>query len=337
MKKLIFGAAILVSAFFAASCQQEMLDPQAEGTTVTYTVEVPDAIATKAIGDEITAVDKVYYEVYRAAEVDVLTETPVYEGVEPLTDNQASFDLEFVKDQNFVVLFWAQNSSLVKTADNPGGMYDINDLRAIKLVNPGNANNAAAQVFAGKDTVSDCVSAAEGNVTLTRPVSQINIYTTTESLSFGNVTIGLDKSSMTVAGLYNTFNVATGSPVELDENVARFEYTEAAVPNVEADNAAYTYVAMNYVGFAPQAGATTTVDFTIKTTTEAEPIVHTVSNVPVKPNYRTNIVGNLISATTDYNVTLNGDWGTPEEVVLVTDINPATRTITINSVDEAII
>ena len=314
MKKLIFSAAVLASAFFAASCQQELLDPQAEGATVTYTVEVPDAIATKAIGDEITDVDKVYFEVYRAADVVDLTKDPVYSGVNPVINRLASFSLEFVKNQEFVVLFWAQNSSLVKTADNPGGMYDINDLRAIKLVNPGASNNAAAQVFAGKDTVSDCVSAAKGKVTLKRPVSQINVYTTTESLSFGNVTIGLDKSSMTVAGLYNTFNVATGAPVELDENVAIFEYTEAAVPNESADNAAYTYVAMNYVGFASQAGTTTTVDFTIKTTTEAEPIEHTVSNVPVKPNYRTNIIGNLITSDVKYNVELDQDWGPAGDV-----------------------
>ena len=307
MKKLIFSAAVLASAFFAASCQQEMLDPQAEGTTVTYTVDVPNAIATKAIGDLITDVDKVYFEVYRAAEVGDLTKTPVYEGDRPVTNNVATFDLEFIKDQEFVVLFWAQNSALVKTDQNTDGMYDINDLRAIKLVNPGASNNAAAQVFAGKDTVSDCVSAVNGNVTLIRPVSQINVYTTTESLSFGDVTIGLDGSTMTVAGLYHTFNVADGDAVVSDENKATFVYTEAAVPTVAADNADLTYVAMNYVGFAPQAGATVTVDFTINTS-EAVDIVHKVSNVPVKPNYRTNIVGNLISATADYNVSLNDNW-----------------------------
>ena len=322
MKKLIFSAAVLASAFFAASCQQEMLDPQAEGTTVTYTVEVPDAIATKATGDEITAVDKVYFEVYRAADVNDPAKAPVYAGDRPMTNNVASFDLEFVKNQEFVVLFWAQKSSLVKTADNPGGMYDIDDLRAIQLVNPGTANNAAAQVFAGKDAVSDCVSAVNGNVTLTRPVSQINVYTTTESLSFGDVNIRLDESSMTVAGLYNTFNVATGDAVVSDENKATFEYTEAPVPTVAADNADLTYVAMNYVGFAPKAGATVTVDFTINTS-EAVDIDHSVSNVPVKPNYRTNIVGNLISATTDYNVTLNDDWGTPDTNVEVVAVSTA--------------
>lgn len=317
MKKLLYCAAALATLLFAGSCQRENLEPAVEGATVTYTVKVPEAIATKAIGDAITAVDKVYFEVYRAGEVEDLTKAPVYQGDKTVTGNVASFDLEFVKGQNFVVLFWAQNSSLVKTDDNPGGMYDINDLRAIRLVNPGASNNAAAQVFAGKDTVSDCVSAAEGNVTLTRPVSQINVYTTTESLSFGDVTIGLDKSSMTVTGLYNIYNVAAGDAVEADENKATFAYAAATVPTVAADNTDLTYVAMNYVGFAPNAGATVTVDFTIKTT-EANDISHSVSNVPVKPNYRTNIVGNLITANDKYSVTLTDTWA-GEEVVEIWD------------------
>ena len=50
MKKIIFSIAVMVSAFFAASCQQEMLETQAGGNTVTYTVEVP-GVATKAIAD----------------------------------------------------------------------------------------------------------------------------------------------------------------------------------------------------------------------------------------------------------------------------------------------
>ena len=312
MKKIIFSIAVMVSAFFAASCQQEMLETQAGGNTVTYTVDVPSAIATKAIGDEVTAVDKVYYEVYRAAEVEDLSKSPVYQGEKPVINNSASFDLEFVKNQEFVVLFWAQNSALVNTdVTSEEGMYNINDLRQIQLVNPGAANNDAAQVFAGSDTVTDCVSDANGNVRLTRPVSQINVYTTTESLSFGDVTIGLSTSDMTVAGLYNTYNVATGDAVEIDENESTFVYAEAAVPTATADNAALKYVAMNYVGFAPKNGTTVKVDFNIQTT-EAVKIKHSVSNVPVKPNFRTNITGNLITATSDYNISLNDKWSNAE-------------------------
>lgn len=312
MKKIIFSVAVMVSAFFAASCQQEMLETQAGTNTVTYTVDVPSAIATKAIGDQVTAVDKVYYEVYRAAEVEDLSKAPVYQGEKPVINNSASFDLEFVKNQEFVVLFWAQSSALVNTdVTSEEGMYNINDLRKIQLVNPGAANNDEAQVFAGSDRVSNCSSAVNGNVTLTRPVSQINVYTTAESLSFGDVTIGLITSDMTVAGLYNTYNVATGDAVEIDENESTFVYAEAAVPTATADNAALKYVAMNYVGFAPKNGTTVKVDFNIQTT-EAVKIKHSVSNVPVKPNFRTNITGNLITATTDYNVTLDDKWSNAE-------------------------
>ena len=312
MKKIIFSVAVMVSAFFAASCQQEMLETQAGTNTVTYTVDVPSAIATKAIGDQVTAVDEVYYEVYRAAEVEDLSKAPVYQGEKPVINNSASFDLEFVKNQEFVVLFWAQSSALVNTdVTSEEGMYNINDLRKIQLVNPGAANNEAAQVFAGKDEVSNCTSAANGNVTLTRPVSQINVYTTAESLSFGDVTISLEESSMTVVGLYNTYNVATGDAVEADENESTFVYAEAAVPTATADNAALKYVAMNYVGFAPKNGTTVNVGFKIQTTEEVK-IEHSVSNVPVKPNFRTNITGNLITATTDYNVTLDDKWSNAE-------------------------
>ena len=312
MKKLIFGAVIMAFAFFAVSCQQEKLEPElAGGNTVTYTVQIPSSAATRAIGDQITAVDKVYYEVYRAAEVGDPEKEPVYEGSSPVVNNnQASFSLDFIKNQNFVVLFWAQSSSLVQTSENPNGMYNIDDLRAVKLVNPGASNNEAAQVFAGKDEVSNCTSAANGNVTLTRPVSQINVYTTTESLNLRGATIGLKTSSMTVAGLYNTYNVATGDAVETDENESTFVYAEAAVPTATADNAALKYVAMNYVGFAPKNGTTVNVDFNIQTT-EAVKIEHSVSNVPVKPNFRTNISGNLITASVGYNVSLD-NWSNAE-------------------------
>ena len=300
-------------AFFAASCQQEKLEPElAGGNTVTYTVQIPNSTATRAIGDQISTQDyKVYYEVYRANEVE--TGQPVYEGSSPvLNNNQASFSLDFIKNQNFVVLFWAQSSALVNTdVTSEEGMYNINDLRKIQLVNPGAANNDAAQVFAGRDVVKNCASAANGNVTLTRPVSQINVYTTTESLSFGRVNIGLSTSDMTVTGLYNTYNVNAGDAVEADENKETFAYTATAVPTVAADNADLTYVAMNYVGFAPKMGTNVKVDFTITTTTETEPIVHKISNVPVKPNFRTNISGNLITASVGYNVSLD-KWSNAE-------------------------
>ena len=319
MKKLIYSAAAMAIAFFAASCQQENLEPAATSNTVTYTVQVADALATKALGDDVTAVDKVYYEVYRQKEVNAENAKPVYEGyadVDSMT-GKASFELEFVKNQNFVVLFWAQNSALVNTdVTSTDGMFNINDLRAVQLVNPGTSNNEAAQVFAGKDTVTDCVPASKGNVTLYRPISQLNIFTTKESLKFGTKDITLSKSTVTVDGLYTTYNVAAGEAV-VTPTTATYTYDSADVPETK-DTDTYAYVAMNYVGFAPSASTTVQVDFTI-TTLEDGDVLHSVSSVPVKPNYRTNIVGNLLTEAADYNVTL-GDWAdTDENYELIAD------------------
>ena len=66
MKKFLFFASALAGLFLAASCQQESLEPVG-GNTVTYTVQVPDALATKALGDDVTNVNVVHYEVYRTA------------------------------------------------------------------------------------------------------------------------------------------------------------------------------------------------------------------------------------------------------------------------------
>ena len=313
MKKILYSAAAMVLAFFAASCQQENLEPVATGNTVTYTVKVADALATKAIGDNLTDVDKVYYEVYRKDEVE--NGQPVYEGNASVSNGEASFDLEFVKGQKFVVLFWAQNSALVNTDPTSDvGMFNINDLRAVQLVNPGKSNNEAAQVFAGKDTVTDCVPASNGTVTLYRPISQLNIFTTKESLSFGGKAITLSTSTVKVDGLYTTYNVAEGAAV-VTPTPAEFTYGADTVPATQ-DTDPYAYVAMNYVGFAPNASTTVQVDFTI-TTSEGD-VMHSVSSVPVKPNYRTNIVGNLLTEAADYDVTL-GAWATPENVYSIWD------------------
>ena len=302
MKKNLLFAAAIAGLISAASCQQENLEPMAGGDTVTYTVQMPASLQTKAFGEGYV----LNYEVYRAAEVGTSSATPVYEsGDEPIAFNNAgiaSFDLEFVKNQKFVVLFWAQTAEL-QNAENP--MFDITDLRNVQLVNCGKANNPNAAVFAGKDVVENCVSTEGGAVELVRPISQLNIYTTKESLEFGTPGISLVQSSVTVSGLYKAYNVATGEAKTL--SAEPYVYTLANVPQT-ADADQYAYVAMSYVGFADQENTVVDVDFSIKTYYEANLINHSVANVPVRPNYRTNIVGNLLTAETDYNVTLASEW-----------------------------
>ena len=313
MKKILYSVAAMALAFFSASCQQENLEPVAGNNTVTYTVQVADAVATKALGDDVNAVNELVYEVYRTAAEGTTTFTNVdnflYHKTATITNGVATIELEFVNDQNFTVLFWAH------VAGN--NVYDVDDLTAVSITSPDAANNVNAQAFVGRDFVRNCVSDANGKVTLVRPVSQLNIATTPESLRKFEDVIGLDGSSVKVTGLATAYNIATLSA--FGETATDYEYTETAVPTdvLTVAGVDYTYVAMNYVGFASELGSNVTVSYVINTT-EGN-IDNEILNVPVKPNYRTNIVGNLITSKTEYTITLEDEWYTPENVYSIWD------------------
>ena len=291
MKKNLLIVSALAGLFFANSCQREILEPASEGTTVSYTLQIPEVIATKTNAADFT----VYYEVYRNGELNDMTKSPIYDGNKQFQGNSATLDLEFVKNQSFTVLFWAQ----VAGSD----VYVIDDLRNVTLNNSLTSYASDVEVFAGLDTVSDCVSAVEGNVRLERPIAQINIATLASGLNLGNATTVLPGSTqVTVNGLCNAYNVATKAATG-EVNVV---YKEAAAPNTDF-NADYKLIAQNYIGFIPAVGSTVDVSFTMNAGVDGN-INHTVVNVPVKPNYRTTIIGNLVSATTDYSITLDTEW-----------------------------
>ena len=302
MKKLLFSVVAFATLLFAASCQQESLEPVAGDGSVTYTVQMPGSIATKAVGDDLEGQYKLIYEVYRAAEIDVLDAEPLYEGTANFSGKVATVQLQFVKRQDYKVLFWAQSDTLE--------LFNTTDLREVSMNSSWKGNDLATAVFAGTDEVSDCVSAKKGNVTLVRPVSQINIATSNESLTVGGAETNqtskaITMSTVTVAvkGLHTVYNV-WNKDVDGVQNVT---FTESEISKLPTDfNSDYKYVAMNYVGFAPVNGTTVDVDFSF-VTSEGE-IDHQVANVPIKANYRTNILGNLITEENKYTVTIDTQW-----------------------------
>lgn len=303
MKKFIFSLSALAALLLAGSCQRENLEPVEQGGTVTYTVQVPGALATKAAGDY-----ELIYEVYREAQVGTDAD-PIYEGKQTFSGNSVDLPLEFVKDQNFVVLFWAQKEGVTA--------YNTGNLRNVTLNSDLTANQENYEVFAGMDEVSNCVSSNNGNVELVRPIAQLNIATDAEGLMLGDTEVGLTSSFVTVKGLSTTYNVYNKA---VSETLSDVEFSVAAVPTGKLGTTDYTYVAMNYIGFIDANGTTVDVDFTVKTS-EGD-IAHSVSSVPVKPNFKTNIIGNLITATDNYQVTL-GAWGTEETNVEVVAVSTA--------------
>ena len=332
MKKILLFASAIAGLFLAGSCQRESLEPVQQGNTVTYTVTVPDALATKGIGDNVANVNTLHYEVYRTAVAETVTFTDadrlLYHKTATVTNGTAKIELELVNDQNFTVLFWAQ-------VGETNEAYDVTDLTNVTLKSSINANQVDYAAFSGVDFIEGTDALTDKTIELTRPVAQINLGTTEASLTAFDTDVELNGSSMTVAGLSNTFNVAKQIPgAALTSTTV---YAEKVVPTapLTVNSTDYVYVGMNYVGFAPEVGTPVIVSYDINTT-EGH-IQNTIENVPVKPNYRTNIIGNLITSKTAYTVELDNTWGEPAEEYEVWDGKTLTEPTTFNAAGEYVI
>lgn len=328
MKKILLFASALAGLFLAASCQQENLEPVQQGNTVTYTVQVPGTISTKAIGATVTAVTELIYEVYRI-DADTAEETRLYQKTTSLTNGSATVELELVNNQDFRVLFWAQ------VPEN--GVYTTTSLKEVKLATALNANAENYAAFAGQDKITYGDNLAGRTITLERPVAQLNIATSAESLVIGEggidqTTVTFKETAVTVEGLSTVYNVADQSvsattttfvydatlPYDNDDTTA----DKLSEKTISVNNVDYHYVSMNYVGFAQPSGDNVKVTYTIETN-EVGTITNTISNVPVKANHRTNIIGNLITSTSDYTVTLSATWPEEETNVEVVSVSTA--------------
>ena len=103
MKKYFLSIVALAGMLFATSCQESLVEPQMEGPT-TFTVQVPDAMGTKAIGDA-SSVNTLYVAVYNEASS---TATAISKVNKPIVDGEATIELNLIQGVAYDIVFWAQ-------------------------------------------------------------------------------------------------------------------------------------------------------------------------------------------------------------------------------------
>lgn len=285
---------------------------------MTFTVEAPAAMQTKAIADGLN-VNELVYEVWITNGALGNLETGAQKLYQAKTDmkveggvNKATITLDLVNDQKFTVLFWAQ----VKGTD----VYDTEDLNAVTytkaaaLENAYAANDERLAAFYGVAYVNDTKHVTKegqptsGTVILRRPFAQINLGTLNTSTEYDVV---LEKSNMIISNVPTVFNVVKSEVSEPKE----MAFLLNAVPSgndahITVNGKTYEYAGMNYVF----AGDNVTVEYNIQTRLnngmEAS-VNNTIQSVPVKENYRTNIIGNLLTSKTDYEIIVDAAFNEP--------------------------
>ena len=293
MKKLLFFVSVLAGLFLAASCQQENLEPVVEGG-VTYTISLPETVQTK--GQSGYGEYDLYYEVYRTADVTELQSANLlFEKKVEMQGNQTTLTLDLLNDQSYTILFWANKKGV--------DYFDLSDLRKV-TVKQATSNNNDRDAFCGKDVLVNFDAADSKTVQLTRPFAQLNIATVVPAEAEIGYDITPKYSFVKVSDIPVTYNVSNGT-VTGDTEVSFDKNTVPTGKKVTVNTDEYNLVAMNYV-LVPAGNVS--VYYEIETANGT--VKNTINNVPLKVNYRTNIIGNLLTSNADYTVEIKPGFET---------------------------
>ncbi len=312
MKKL-FSMLAMAVALIATSCSQDDFDVAGGNeATVTFSVQLPQDIATRAYSDGQTATN-LYYAVYAKGSKTVLI-TNKKEGGEVVTfDNKvATVNLALANGMSYDMIFWAVSPN--------NETYNVDFAAQTMTVDYTKmfANDEDNDAFYSFETFT-VHGAHAGDVKLYRPFAQINLGTNDYA---GAATAGLTvlNSEMTITHIANVLNFADGS-VEYENNGEKeYYFQRAAVPAHEGDNKetfpkeGYEYLEMNYVLVGKDQQLVDCIFVATDTNNNGmEPIV--VKNIPVQRNHRTNIYGSLLTEPANFTVTIMPDWTEPDEEV----------------------
>ena len=299
----------------AGSCQREIEYLEGD-TNVTFEVSTGD-IATRAIADA-SNITVLHWELYGS---DIRTaKAPYGEGTVTETDGDKNFtvNLRLVADQDYNIVFWAETEHGVTH-------YETSDLRNVKIKTYAdeNANDESrAAFFAVHSFQTENGVNVNEQVTLYRPFAQINLGTTTYETSLNMVNggkVAVNSTEMTVTSIANVFNTLDGVGVaENFDGVVTFK--AAATPNGEADKTqkllsvnkeGYYWIGMNYLIVEGDSDA---IDVDVVLNTNMGKVEHSIDNVPVKENYRTNILGDFLTTGATFNIVVDERFMEPDYV-----------------------
>lgn len=318
-KKLFLGMFAAAGMLLATSCSNDELDVVQSGNEaqVTFSLAAEGSIATRAISDG-TGAKKLVYAVYNAN--GELIKTIANADVNGQIVDNSAFDngltenvtITLAKGQQYTVAFWAQDPKCTA--------YTTTDLENVEVDYAGLNNDETRDAFFKAETFT-VTGNTEINVVLKRPFAQINVgvYQTDWNAAVASG-IEIEKSKVTIEKAATSINLLTGE-VEGEETV---EYGFATIPtqfttpetlDVDLDKDGtkekYVYLSMSYIlandattGYAKATLEDLDFTFAPKSGNNIN-FSGGLNAVPVQRNWRTNIIGKILTGDVTFNITID--------------------------------
>ena len=358
MKKLFLTMLGVCAMLCSTSCSDEeiVVASSESEAMVELTVALNDGSdASRAISDGKT-VDWVYYEVF--THLKNADGTDAWKSMSALKDSTvllggtegnkyANISLALVKGQSYDVVFWASKQ----------GVYNTANLRTITVAGDGSlANDERKDAFTAVYRTSKVTGPIKETIKLTRPFAQINFGTTVDDYTFA-LKAGVDfgATSTEIEGTLASKIVASHGATVYDALTEKstddgqeltFGWTsvktmvEGEVLKVGDVN--YKYLATAYM-LVPGGKESNVSDVEMEIETGLnENIILSVPTAPVQRNYRTNILGNLLTNQADFTIIVDPIYNEPDYIETVWDgkstVKPAydeaTKTYSVGNAEE---
>ncbi len=311
MNKLFYSFFAAASLMFAAtSCSQEEMI-QNETTTgdeveVMFNVEMEGQTASRAIADGLT-VDQLIFAVFdeNNQEITTLRQEDVV-----VSNKGAQVKTRLVKGQSYQFVFWAQKKD--------AGHYNTTSMKHIKLNTPVLNNDETRDAFYAHEPLYKVTGSFVKPITLKRPFAQLNLATTKEDLEWAEKAgVVIDKSSVKVTGaVYTTLNTLSGYCADKVEG--EFELSLNAIPDAATEKLTitdsedqfdideYYYLSTSYLLVSPKEALSEEIVFTL-TAGDTDEVINTltVTNAPLQRNWRTNIIGEILTGEGTFNIVID--------------------------------
>ena len=310
-KKLFLGMFAAAGMLLATSCSNDELDVVQSGNEaqVTFNLGTEGGIATRAISDGKSA-DVLVYAVFdkdgnRLSNIQAVTKTGV---TFPTTES-----ITLAKGQTYKVAFWAQDDDCkAYTVDTDKMSVAVNYANDENKVNNDETRDAFFKTVEFTVTGSTSI-----DVEMKRPFAQINVGVTKEDWEAAVASgIEIENSSVVIKNAATSLNLIDGT---VGTETVDVSYALNTIPNeplyVDTDGDGikeeYNWLSMSYILVADE------IDGASKATLQSLQYTFTSENgnpiefkeglntVPVQRNWRTNILGKILTGDIQFNITID--------------------------------
>jgi hypothetical protein len=226
---------------------------------------------------------------------------------EAVVHGRATVDLSLASEKDYTIIFWAQNKDC--------GAYDVTDLQMVKVdysVMSGVKNQDKFDAYYAVNRFS-VYGEMEEFVHLKRPLAQLNFGTEETDVNLEAIT----RLSLTISNLATAFNTLEGYGEMVSDMPVTF-VSDGPVSTTETLNmngSRFGWLTMNYV-FVPEDMSMHDIETCLATQDRPDPARCTINNVPMRKNYRTNIVGRHFTDEALFVICVDQSYSNPNDEIM---------------------